>query len=281
MSNPEQKKFYYVDPGIGEKSRGCPYSLFEDGHDVEIFIHPPRGYEIADFKVEPYEDSFYDGKIVAQYRKVSLYSRLMKHRRFFLLSLFWGSICILGFMAYRYVSSLHDPAISVIPRPEPPRPVQPIDSTIQTQGSDTPAIAEAVVEKEKEPKKEAIVEKEPKKEVVVEKESQKEAIVEVAKEPTKEVTEEKEPKKEGVLKEDQFRQEFWTLIHKRDPKMDSYHNLYVNNKGKVKCEEYEYLRLVILDSTKAYKEWLRKLKALPDSELQNINTITALRDALK
>ena len=268
MSNPEKKKFYYVDPGIGEKSRGCPYSLFEDGHDVEIFIHPPRGYEIANFKVEPYEDSFYDGKIVAQYRKVSLYSRLMKHRRFFLLSLFWGSICILGFMAYRYVSSLHDPAISVIPRPEPPRPVQPIDSTIQTQDSDTPAIAEAVVEKE--PKKEAIAEKEPK----------KEAVVEVAKEPTKEVIEEKEPKKDGVLREDQFRQEFWSLIHKRDPKMDSYHNLYVNNKGKVKCEEYEYLRLVIWDSTKAYKEWLRKLKALPDSELQNINTIAALRDAL-
>ena len=271
MSEFEQKKFYYVDPGVGEKSRGCPYSLFEDGHDVEIFIRPPRGYEISDFKVEPYEDEFYDGKIVAQYRKVSLFSRLMKYRRFFLLSLFWGSLCILGFLAFRYVSSLHDPVIHNIPRPGPTRPVQPIDSTIQTQGSDTPAIAEAVVEKEKEPKKEAIVEKDP----------QKEAIVEVAKEPTKEVTEEKEPKKEGVLREDQFRQEFWSLIHKRDPKMDSYHNLYVNNKGKVKCEEYEYLRLVILDSTKAYKEWLRKLKALPDSELQNINTITALRDALK
>lgn len=277
MSEFEQKKFYYVDPGVGEKSRGCPYSLFEDGHDVEMFIRPPRGYEIADFKVEPYEDGFYDGKIIAQYRKVSLYSRLIKHRRFFLLSLFWGTLFILGFLAFRYVSSLHDPVIHNIPRPGPTRPVQPIDSTIQTQGSDTPAIAEAVVEKEKEPKKEAIVEKEIKKEVVVENEPQKKAIVEVA----KEVTEGKEPKKEGVLREDQFRQEFWSLIHKRDPKMDSYHNLYVNNKGKVKCEEYEYLRLVILDSTKAYKEWLRKLKALPDSELQDINTIAALRDALK
>ena len=113
----------------------------------------------------------------------------------------------------------------------------PIDSTIQTQASDTSAIAEAIVEKE--------------------------------------------PKKEGITIEDQFRQEFWSLIHNRDSKMDSYHNLFVNNKGKVKCEEYEYLRLVILDSTKAYKEWCRKLKTLPDSQLLNINTIAALNDALK
>ena len=54
MSNTEQEHFYYVDPGIGEKGRGCPYTFHKDGHDIRSFIIPPLGYELTDFKLEPY-----------------------------------------------------------------------------------------------------------------------------------------------------------------------------------------------------------------------------------
>lgn len=248
MSSPKQKHFYYVDPGIGEKSRHCPYSFYKDGSDIRSFIRPPDGYELTDFLFMPYEeDSFYDGKIVAQYRKKTLFPAIKKNTLFLLSSLGIVGICVI--LAHHFLNSRHEPA-TVVSNTQPPNTepsVLPIDTTVQTQDSDSSAIAEAIVE-----------------------ESKKEDIVET----------EKKPKKEGMSIEDQFRQEFWSLIHKRDAKMDSYHNLFVNNKGKVKCEEYEYLRLVILDSTKAYKEWYRKLKTLTDSQLQNINTIAALHDAL-
>lgn len=237
MSSPEQKHFYYVDPGIGEKSRHCPYSFYKDESDIRSFIRPPDGYELTDFLFMPYEeDSFYDGKIVAQYRKKTLFPDIKKNTLYLLSFLGIVGICVI--LAHHFLNSRPKPApvMSNMQAPNTDPSALLIDSTIQTQASDTSAIAEAIVEKE--------------------------------------------PKKEGITKEDQFRQEFWSLIHKRDSKMDSYHNLFVNNKGKVKCEEYEYLRLVILDSTKAYKEWCRKLKTLTDSQLQNINTIAALHDAL-
>lgn len=238
MSSPEQKHFYYVDPGIGEKSRHCPYSFYKDGSDIQSFIRPPEGYELTNFIYMPYEeDNFYDGKIVAQYRKKTLFPNIKKNLLY--VFSFLGIIGICVILANHFLNSRPKPApvMSNMQAPNTEPSALPIDSTIQTQAPDTSAIAEAIVEKE--------------------------------------------PKKEGITKEDQFRQEFWSLIHKRDSKMDSYHNLFVNNKGKVKCEEYEYLRLVILDSTKAYKEWCRKLKTLPDSQLLNINTIAALNDALK
>ena len=250
MSNPEQKHFYYVDPGIGEKSRNCPYSFYKDGSDIWSFITPPEGYELTNFIFMPYEeDKFYDGEIVAQYKKKPILPKIKRNALYILI--FLGIIGIWGILAHRFFNSRHEPAtiMSSIQNPNTESSALPLDSTTQNQVSETSAIAEAVVEKE----------------------SKKEDIVEV----------EKEPNKEGITIEDQFRQEFWSLIHKRDPKMDSYHNLFVNNKGKVNCEEYEYLRLVILDSTKAYKEWHRKLNTLPESQLQNINTIAALHDALK
>ena len=72
MSNTEQEHFYYVNPGIGEKRRGCPYTYYKDGRDVRSFISPPKGYELTGFKLEPFPepDSFYDGQIVAQYEKI-------------------------------------------------------------------------------------------------------------------------------------------------------------------------------------------------------------------
>ena len=78
----------------------------------------------------------------------------------------------------------------------------------------------------------------------------------------------------------QFKEEFWSLIHKREPKMDSYHNLYVNNKGKVKGDEYDYLRFIILENTKAFKAWYAKLKDIPESQLQNINSVAGLRHVI-
>lgn len=315
MSNPEEhKEFYYVDPGIGRKLHNCPYSLSKEGNDIRDFIIPPKGYEVSGFIFFPREhehegDGFYDGKIVAQYKKKPLLPRLVKPSLYLLA--FLSIVGLLGIMAY-FLNSRPKPAfeMSNTQKPNTGSPGVSSDSTLQTQvyctsSSNTEVVAEqepeevvvgkeskeAIVEKEQ---KEVLAEKKPEKdivkteqkEVLVQKE-QKEVPVEkkpekdIVKKEQKEVPVEKKPEKEETLTKGTFQQEFWDLIHKRDPRMDSYHNLYVNNKGKVKGEEFDYLRLVILENTKAYKEWMKKLKAVPESELQDINTIAALREALK
>lgn len=297
MSNPEEhKEFYYVDPGIGRKLHNCPYSLSKEGNDIRDFIIPPKGYEVSGFIFFPREhehegDGFYDGKIVAQYKKKPLLPRLVKPSLYLLA--FLSIVGMLGIMAY-FLNSRPKPAfeMSNTQKPNTGFPVVSSDSTLQTQvyctsSSNTEVVAEqepeevvvgkeseeAIVEKEQ---KEVLAEKKPEKDIV--KTEQKEVLAEKEQ---KEVTVEKKPEKEEILTKTPFQQEFWDLIHKRDPRMDSYHNLYVNNKGKVKGEEFDYLRLVILENTKAYKEWMKKLKAVPESELQDINTIAALREALK
>lgn len=296
MSNPEEhKEFYYVDPGIGKKLHTCPYSLSKEGNDIRDFIIPPIGYELTGFIFFPREhegDGFYDGKIVAQYKKKPLLPRLIKPSLYILT--FLGIVGILGILAY-FLNSQPKPVFeaSNTQKPMTESPVISADSTTQTQvyctSTNTEVVEqkteevvvekeseETIVEVEKEKKEILVEEKKPEKDIV--KEEQKEVLAEKGQ---KEVPVEKKPEKEEILTKDSFQQEFWNLIHKRDPRMDSYHNLYVNNKGKVKGEEFDYLRLVILENTKAYKEWMKKLKAVPESELQEINTIAALRDALK
>ena len=56
---------------------GCPYSVFEDGHDVQDYIVPPKGYVFVGFKFEPLRNNqIYEGKLIAQYEKSSFKERV-------------------------------------------------------------------------------------------------------------------------------------------------------------------------------------------------------------
>ena len=71
-----EEKHYSVDAGMGEKMEGCPYSLFEDGHDVRNYIIPPRGHVLKGFRLEPSDTPVYDGKLIAQFEKEPLRERM-------------------------------------------------------------------------------------------------------------------------------------------------------------------------------------------------------------
>ena len=72
-----ENKQYRVDAGEGELLPNCPYSCFEDGHDVKEFITPPLGFNLAGFKLKPEpESSGYDGCLVAQYEPKSISPKL-------------------------------------------------------------------------------------------------------------------------------------------------------------------------------------------------------------
>ena len=58
--------------------------------------------------------------------------------------------------------------------------------------------------------------------------------------------------------------------------MDPYHDLYVNYKGKVEGEEFDYLRLTILKDYASFKEWYVKLRKIPAEERRSIQSINAL-----
>ena len=60
------EKHYSIDPGKGKKMDGCPYSIYEDGHDVKEFIIPPKGFVFVGFQFDPNaRNQIYDGKLTA------------------------------------------------------------------------------------------------------------------------------------------------------------------------------------------------------------------------
>ena len=89
------EKHYSIDAGIGEKMDGCPYSLYEDGRDVREYIIPPSGYEFIGFKLESLSNTqIYDGKLVAQYKKLPFKERATTFLLGLLLTL--GILAIVG-----------------------------------------------------------------------------------------------------------------------------------------------------------------------------------------
>lgn len=296
MSNIEQEHFYFVDPGIGEKSPGCPYTLYQDGRDVRSFIIPPKGYELTSFKLEPFPETekFYDGKIVAQYQKIPISTSIKRNIGKYLLTTF-SFLCVLAVLAFFFtngkakLSSQHsNPKADIATIPD--------DTLIQEQESDTSSVA--VIINIEEPGEETIeteeVAKEEKEEQ--EQEEQKEVLpientVELnnkenkEKEAAQESTTELEPKQESqptaTLTKEQFDQEFWDLIHHKEKSMKTYMSLYKKYKDlHLKTKEYYYLYLTILENTTAFAEWKSKLVRIPDDELQSINTIKELKQKL-
>ena len=80
------EKHFSIDAGEGEKMDGCPYSLYEDGHDVQDYIIPPKGYKFTGFKcVMLPENRIYDGKLVAQYEKEPFSNRIQSNLRYIII----------------------------------------------------------------------------------------------------------------------------------------------------------------------------------------------------
>ena len=99
---------------------GCPYSLYEDGHDVKDYIIPPKGYEFVGFKlVELPNNQIYDGKLVAQYKRLPAKDRYAGLAR--------GVIIALGILSV--VGLIIALTISVFKSPKPQRKTRPSPKT--------------------------------------------------------------------------------------------------------------------------------------------------------
>jgi len=258
-----QDKFYYVDPGIGSKKDGCPYSFFQDGQDVVDFIIPPEGYIFKSFRYEPYdEDPFYEGKIVAEYEVGEIKKDpLLKPYMWVLLGV--AAIVCMLFAAYctkRVVKKWRKrrAKMTII---DLTTDTAKIDTTTTDTTSfmiDSSSIVEPVQQS-----------------TVIEPEQQP-TVVEVKQDSPKPV-EKVEVSGDAIV---QFQNEFWDMVHRPDATMDDFHNLFVKYRKKVKCEEYEYLRLVILQNYATFKKWNKELLQIPPDELQSINDINTLKEKI-
>lgn len=243
---------------------GCPYSIYEDGHDVKDYIIPPKGYEFVGFKFEPLPNNqVYDGKLVAQYEKSSIKERLTTNIWKILIPVIITAVIAL--IVLLVVSVFKDPK----PKPAKPEPKQPesevvatpIDTLKKTNNADTFVVADSTLKANQEEN-----------DVILDLTQQINGQGEnqtVEEETTTAVPDANDP---NAL----FKQQFWDLIHQGVIMMDPYHELYVNNKNKVEGEEYDYLRFTILKDYPSFKEWYGKLRKIPESERESIKTVNEL-----
>ena len=257
------EKHYSIDPGKGTKMDGCPYSIYEDGHDVKDYIVPPKGYDFVGFKFEPLvNNQIYDGKLVAQYEKSSLQDRLTSN--------LWK--ILIPIIITAVVAGVVLLALSIFrsPKTTTPKPKQPQTEVVATPIDTTPMVVEEdtlVVAEETEEEEGDVI-------LNLTDTTQQQALSQAETEQNETVTPaEADPSA-------QFKNEFWTLIHQRTIMMDPYHELYINYKDKASGEEYEYLRLVILKDYASFKEWYVKLHQVSLTDLEGINTINDLKNKL-
>lgn len=256
-------KHYSIDPGQGTKMDGCPYSIYEDGHDVKDYIIPPKGFEFVGFKFEPLPNNqVYDGKLVAQYQKSSIKERLTTNIWKILIPVFITAV--LALLVWLVVSVFKDPNPKPT-KPEPKKPetevITPVVDTIPVDDNDTLVAADTLIRPNSEEN-----------EVILDLTQQ------ISQETENQTIEEEQnlPQTEADDPSAQFKQEFWTLIHQGVIMMDPYHELYVNNKDKVECEEYDYLRFTILKDYNSFKEWYGKLRKIPTTERESIKSVNEL-----
>ena len=244
---------------------GCPYSIFEDGHDVKDYIIPPKGYYFVGFKFEPLvNNQIYDGKLVAQYEKSSLQERLTTNLWKILIPII--IVAVIGLVVILAVSIFRNPKAPT------PKPKQPQTETIVTPTDTLPVVTEQDTTTVNEVTE--VVEEDA--DVIINlTDSIQHPIIE------QEVTEEKEVAAPTEADPNvQFKNAFWTLIHERTIMMDPYDALFKEYKNKVEGEEYDYLRLVILKDYSSFKEWYVKLHKVPVSELEGINNVNDLKNKL-
>lgn len=253
------EKRYSIDPGKGKKMDGCPYSVYEDGSDVKEYIIPPKGYVFKGFQFDPdARNQIYDGKLIAEYAKEPLKQRFKNN--------LW--MLILSIVIIAVVTLIIILAAGVFKKSESsPRPPKASQTVVQPK--DTIAQKDTKTTVKEKPITETPVVTQPTKEVPTATNSDKN-------DDTNQVT---PPAANDP--NTQFKQEFWSLIHQCTYPMDSYHDLYTNYKGKVECEEYNYLQYTILKDYVSYKAWHEKLKMIPTNELQSIKSIDELKQRIR
>lgn len=254
MADFKERRFS-IDPGKGKKMDGCPYSIYEDGHDVKDYIIPPKGYIFKGFRFDPdASNQIYDGKLIAIYEKETFNQKMMSQMWKFILA--FAIIAVIAIIAILAAGVFKDPSPktnrpadqpAAVVEPNEPAPIVVVDTT-ETEAVDTTSVPE------EQPAETAVEEVEP----------QEETPQPVADDPN-----------------ELFKQAFWTLIHQRAILMDAYDTLFKDNKGKVEGEEYDYLRFTILKNSTAFKEWTSKLQKIPASELGTINTVNDLKSKLR
>lgn len=238
------EKHFSIDAADGEKMDGCPYSLYEDGHDVKDYIIPPKGYKFIGFKcVMLPENRIYNGKLVAQYEKEPLSNRIKSILKYIIVGVV--ALIIIGII------------IALVSKPSDNKPKTPKKEKVEEVTQSPEAI-----EKQENTETETVTADSISKTVAI-----TENTPEVT--PTETVV--------SSTPDEMFKQEFWGLIHQKTLQMDPYTDLYNKYKSEgVSGEEFEYLRLTILKDWSTYKEWYPKLKRIPDSDLTSINTVNDL-----
>lgn len=282
-----ETKQYRVDPGLGKIHPNCPYSCYEDGHDVKDFVIPPRGYVLSGFKLEPEPDfGSYDGRLIAQFEPRA---KTPKTKLNLLLGIIGGILLIgAGIMFYSvfnnnkaaskpkaepividasssYLSikdkeenATHETESVAEPVPTENTKVQEIAQTEAPVAKQIPALA---MEK-------PVVKEEPKKVEQPVQVVQNETIQE-----TKPIVENRKT---------QFKEEFWSLIHNQEKNMRTYHALYSKYKGdKLRSKEFFYLYLTILENTSSFNAWKAKMVRVPANEIKSIRTVSALEQKLE
>lgn len=282
-------RFYLVDPGIGEKSDICPYSVFEDGRDVKAYIIPPDGYELSGFKFEPYHspDHFYDGKVVAQFVKEKSFIETAKpHLWKYITALVAVIGIIVGLILFFGNRNKNHEVVYVEAESastEAPATVDNSIKAIPTETVNTENVTEEAEAQETVAEPEAVVEQQATKEEPVNEEIVKEGVVNEEKEqtPVNEVVEtEKAPLPTAEMTA-QFKDEFWALIHQQESKMPTYGKLYRTYKEKAEGEEYKYLGWTILRSTNDFEVWSNILLSVPSDRISTVNNIDQLSKLLE
>ena len=244
-----KERRFSIDPGKGKKMDGCPYSIYEDGRDVKEYIIPPKGYIFKGFRFDPdASNQIYDGMLIAEYEKEPFNDMLKSNLWKVLLAV--GIVAVVAVVVFLALSVFKDPK----PKPtnDPKTEVVATDTVAQ---NDT---ISAVQPKEKEA------------------EEVKQPVVK-----PEETAQSEEPQPDADDPSAQFKKDFWNLVHQRTIQMDPYDLLYKENKATASGEEYDYLRFEVLKDTPHFKEWSTKLRKIPASELESINTVNDLKNKLR
>lgn len=243
--NDFSEKHFSIDAGAGEKMEGCPYSLYEDGHDVKEYIIAPKGYKFVGFKcVMAPENRIYDGKLIAQYEKEPLKNRIIENLKYIVL----GAIAV---VIIAVVIILAANSSGKTKNSEDGTTKQATETIIEITEDAVQETADSITE------------------IVTTEETIQDAVEEVAAPITAPVA--------AATPDELFRQEFWGLIHEGTLQMDPYKELYDKYKSQgVSGEEFEYLRLTILKDWVTFKEWYGKLRKISKNDLAKIETINEL-----
>lgn len=314
MADFEEKK-YSIDAGPGKKMDGCPYSNYEDGHDIKDYIIPPKGYVFTGFIFDPdAKNQIYDGKLYAQYSKEPLKNRLQSNLWKVMLTVI--IVAIIGLIVLLASSIFKEPKSQNSTSKEPKtevttKPTKELERTDNSLSKTTKRSKKSKKEKREKERKDRKEKKE--KERLEKKEKQeKERLEKKEKEKQekknkKEVQKNKKDKTENVQQQQQepvaqpqeqveqpqepvtpavvdpnvqFKEEFWDLVQHRNPSMDAYTDLYNKYKANVKGEEFDYLRFTILKDYVTFKAWYENLKQIPESQLQSIKSVDALKNKI-